>query len=180
MFRNRFDQFIFDRFTGEVLPGEEEGGGLRVLQFSQRDAEFTGAELSGVFELFHGEPHHWDAEFGADFVRAKFTRGGDLPRIPPARYRLALHYRGDRLQGKIEGQKVAEQDRVADLETKTDGYTLLSADVSYRFLVGSSVIDLLVRGTNLTDELARNHVSFVKDAAPLAGRDVTVGVRLSF
>ncbi len=184
LFRNRFDNFIFENFTGEILEpeeGEEEGEGLRVLEFAQRDAEFTGAEFSGVVELFHGEPHHWDAEFGADFVRAEFTDGnGDLPRIPPARYRLALHYRGDRLQGRIEGQRVEKQDRIGTLETPTDGYSLLNADVSYRLFVGAAIVDFLVRGSNLTDELARNHVSFIKDVAPLAGRDITLGLRLSF
>jgi iron complex outermembrane receptor protein len=38
----------------------------------------------------------------------------------------------------------------------------------------------LLRGTNLTDEEARNHVSFLKDLAPLPGRDVRLSLRLAF
>jgi iron complex outermembrane receptor protein len=38
----------------------------------------------------------------------------------------------------------------------------------------------LLRGANLTDEEARNHVSFLKDLAPLPGRDVRLGLRVAF
>lgn len=180
LFANRFDGFIFESFTGEFVEGEEEP--LQIVRFVARDAEFRGAELSAVYELYHGEPDHLDLELGADFVRANLRGSADdpLPRIPPARYRLALHYRGSRLQGKVEGVRVQEQDRVAPFETPTEGYDLINADLSYRFLVGNAVLDLLLRGRNLTDELARNHVSFLKDAAPLSGRDVSLGLRLAF
>jgi len=41
-------------------------------------------------------------------------------------------------------------------------------------------VDLLLRGTNLTDAEGRNHVSFLKDLMPLPGRDVRLGVRVAF
>jgi iron complex outermembrane recepter protein len=37
-----------------------------------------------------------------------------------------------------------------------------------------------VRGSNLLDETARVHASFLKDLAPLPGRNFTAGVRYSF
>lgn len=180
LFANRFDGFIFESFTGEFVEGEEEP--LQIIRFVARDAEFRGAELSGVYQLYHGEPNHLDLEAGADFVRANLRGNSDdpLPRIPPARYRLALHFRGSRLQAKVEGVRAARQDRIAPFETPTDAYSLLNADLSYRFLVGNTVLDLLLSGNNLTDELARNHVSFLKDVAPLTGRDVSLGLRLAF
>lgn len=179
LFANRFDDFIFESFTGEFTDEEEP---LQVVRFVARDAEFRGAELSGVYELYHGEPNHLDLEGGIDFVRANLRGSADepLPRIPPTRYRLALHYRGGRLQAKVEGVRAARQNRVSSFETPTEGYDLLNADLSYRFLVKDTVLDLILRGNNLTDELARNHVSFLKDAAPLSGRDVSLGVRLAF
>jgi iron complex outermembrane receptor protein len=45
---------------------------------------------------------------------------------------------------------------------------------------GATVVDLLLRGTNLTDEVARNHVSFLKDDVPLPGRDLSLSARLTF
>ncbi len=179
LFANRFDRFIYESFTPEFTEGEEP---LQIVRFVARDAEFRGAELSAVYRLYHGEPNHLDLEGGADFVHASLRGASNdpLPRIPPARYRLALHYRGGRFEAKVEGVRAARQDRVAAFETPTEGYDLLNADLSYRFLVGNTVLDLLLRGTNLTDALARNHVSFLKDVAPLVGRNVSLGVRLGF
>jgi iron complex outermembrane receptor protein len=175
LFVNRFDGFIYEQLTGE----EEDD--LQVIRFVQRDADFRGAELTGIFDLYHGEPDHVDVELGADYVRAELRDTGEpLPRIPPVRYRLALHYRGERFQGKLEGQRVQTQDRVASFETSTPGYTLVNATLSYRLFATHGVYDLVLRGTNLTDQLARNHVSFLKDVAPLPGRDFSLALRYAF
>ncbi|HYG63180.1 MAG TPA: TonB-dependent receptor, partial [Thermoanaerobaculia bacterium] len=175
LFSNRFDDFIFERATGEE---EDE---LPVFQYVQRDAEFRGAELTGVLEVFHAEPYHVDLEFGADFVRAELRDTGEpLPRIPPRRFRLGVHYRGEKLDALIEGQRVSQQDRVAAFETPTEGHTLLNASVGYRIFTSRAVYDLLLRGTNLTDEEARNHVSFLKDRVPQPGRDIGLALRVGF
>lgn len=179
LFANRYDGFIFEQITGEEVEGEEEP--LRVIRFTQRDAEFRGAELTGLYEIYHGEPHHVDLELGADFVRAELRDTGEpLPRIPPRRYRLGLHYQGDRLSARIEGIRTDRQDRVAEREEPTPGYDLLNATVGYRLFAGDLVYDLLLRGTNLTDEVAFSHVSFLRDVAPLPGRDVSLALRVAF
>ncbi|HWM93413.1 MAG TPA: TonB-dependent receptor [Thermoanaerobaculia bacterium] len=174
LFTNRFDDFIYEQATAE----EEDG--LPVFRYVQRDARFHGAELDGVFQLVHGEPHHLDLELGADFVRAQLQGGEPLPRIPPERFRLGLHYRNDRLDAQVEGIRVGEQDQVAAFETPTEGYTLLNATLGYRFFTERAAFDVLLRGTNLTDEEARNHVSFLKDVVPMPGRDFSVAVRTTF
>jgi len=179
VFANRFDGFIFEQLTGE-LEGEEEEP-LQVIRFVQRDADFRGAELTGILRLLHDEPHHLDAEFGADYVRAELRDSGEpLPRIPPRRYRLGFHYQGGRFQGLVEGVRAESQDQVSGHETETPGYTLLNANIGYRLFAGNVVYDFLLRGTNLTDELAFSHVSFLKDVAPLPGRDVSLALKVSF
>ncbi len=175
VFANRFDGFIFEQATAE------EQDGLQVFRFTQRDAELRGAELDGIVQLFHGDPHHLDLEVGADFVRAELRDTGDpLPRIPAERYRLGLHYRNERLTARIDGQRVGRQDRVSALETPTEGYTTLDASLGYRFFAPRAVFDVILKGTNLTDEEARNHVSFLKDLVPMPGRDVSLAVRTTF
>jgi iron complex outermembrane receptor protein len=52
--------------------------------------------------------------------------------------------------------------------------------VGYRLIAGNTVHDILLRGNNLTDELARQHTSPLKDIAPLPGRDITLSYRLLF
>jgi len=57
---------------------------------------------------------------------------------------------------------------------------MLDGTIGYRFFTGGLVHDLILRGTNLTDEEARNHASFLKDLAPLPGRNVSLAYRLNF
>jgi iron complex outermembrane receptor protein len=174
-FSNSFDGFIFERFTGEE---EDE---LQVIRYTQLDARFIGGEAHVDVELLHREPHHLALELGADYVRAELSDSDEpLPRIPPLRYSAGLRYTGERFFGAAEVRLVEEQDRISDFETPTDGYTMLDASIGYRLIFGGVVTDLLLRGTNLTDEEARNHVSFLKDVAPLPGRNVAFGIRTTF
>ncbi|HUF78334.1 MAG TPA: TonB-dependent receptor [Thermoanaerobaculia bacterium] len=174
-FYNRFDDFIFERFTGS----EEDG--LPVIQFVQRDAEFWGAEVEAQVDLYRSAASHLVLELIGDTVRAELRDTGEpLPRIPPLRLGAGLDYhRGPwRLFGEVRW--VDEQDRLAENETLTDSHTLVNAAASYRWLLGDAVVDLFLRGRNLTDEEARLHTSFLKDEVPLPGRDVSLGVGLHF
>jgi len=103
-----------------------------------------------------------------------------LPRIPPFRYGAGLHYDSGAWNGRVELRGVAKQDRIAAFERPTDGYTMLNASLGWRLFFGRTVLELLVRGTNLTDAEARNHVSFLKELAPLPGRDVRLSARVAF
>ncbi|HEV8611786.1 MAG TPA: TonB-dependent receptor [Thermoanaerobaculia bacterium] len=175
VFANRFDGFIFEQLTDEV---EDE---LQVIRFTQRDAEFVGGELHTDIELLHAHPHHLSLELTADYVRAKLRDTDEpLPRIPPFRFGGAIRYQGEAFWGLVGVRHARKQDRISEFETETDGFTLLEAAVGYRFFFGGVVNDVILRGTNLTDEEARNHVSFLKDVAPMPGRDVSLSYRVSF
>jgi iron complex outermembrane receptor protein len=176
LFLNRFDDYIYEELTGE----EEDG--LQVVQFVQRDATFRGFEASAALELVHAEPRHLDLELQADYVRASLRGGSEdpLPRIPPFRYGATLHYHDTRLDGRFEVRGVSEQTRISASELPTEGYTFLNASLGYRFFLGRTILQLRVQGTNLTDEEGRNHVSFLKDVAPLPGRDFRASVRVLF
>ncbi|MDQ3624647.1 MAG: TonB-dependent receptor, partial [Verrucomicrobiota bacterium] len=81
---------------------------------------------------------------------------------------------------RVEGQYSARQNRTANVELPTDSFFLLDASVSYHIPAGPINFDVYVKGTNLADEEARLHTSFLNDAAPLAGRGVLFGVRAEF
>ena len=80
----------------------------------------------------------------------------------------------------IEGWRVDAQNRVAEFETPTPGYTFLNASIGYKFQWGRTYNYLYVRGTNLLDAEARDHLSFLKEVLPLPGRGVVVGLRTTF
>lgn len=173
-FHNRFDDFIFQNFTGE----EEDG--LPVLLYSQGDADFEGFELEARFGLWEQGGQHLDLSFTGDRVRAKFDEGGYLPRIPADRLGIGLHYHRPKWHGYLEVWEVSEQDRVADRETPTEGYTLVNVGLTYRWILGEQLVDFVIEGRNLGDEEVRNPVSFLKDIAPQPGRDINLGLRWFF
>jgi iron complex outermembrane receptor protein len=174
LFRNSFDGYIYDQPTGQ----EEDG--LPRFQYVQNDARFSGVELETHTELWHEGEHHLELELGGDYVRGRLIDGDDLPRVPPMRASLGLHYQRGQLAASVEAWRYATQRRVAELEQPTPGYTLVNASLSYRILSERVVHDLLLRATNLTDELARSHVSPLKESVPLPGRDVTLAYRATF
>jgi len=191
-FVNRYDAFIFEFPTGEI---EDE---LPVFQFTQADAEFRGAELSLLVELWESGGDHLGLEFTSDYVRAELTDTGEpLPYIPPWRLGAAVHYRGARWHSSLDIWYYDEQTRVPDFDlpdvdpelrglfgvTPTDSYTMVNAHVGYRLPTGGTrglMHEFLLRLTNLTDEEARNSVSRLKDFVPLPGRDVGLAYRLIF
>jgi iron complex outermembrane receptor protein len=175
LFGNWFDRFIYERVTGE------ERDGLEVVRFSQADARFLGAELEAHLDVVESEPHHLDLELSADVVHARLTEVGEgLPRIPPARVGLGVHYQSVVWDGRLELRRALRQERTAPFERPTEGYTFLNASVGRRLFVGRSVWDLVLRGTNLTDAEGRVHSSFLKDRVPLPGRNLRLSLRVQF
>ena len=174
LFYNSFSDYIFQAFTGEQIDG------FPVLLWSQADADFWGGEVDLTIALFE-QPHaSWDLDLFGDLVRAEFADGGNLPRIPPMRIGGGIHYRSDRLRGGGEVWRVAEQNDTAITETPTAAYTMVNADFSYRIFFSRYFLDLMLRGTNLTDEEARMHTSFVKDSVPLPGRNISLIAKFGF
>ena len=208
LFYNRFSDFITAEPTGEFSEGEEEGEeGLPVFAYRAVDAHFLGGELAATVHITEHpvrepqpaaaqitddpkalaadtshNPHHLHVDLKADYVYAQNKETDrSLPRITPFRTSAALVYGWhDRFSARVEGQYVHEQNRTAEFELPTDGYFLLNTSVSYRLPVRSAEFEVYLKGTNLTDEEARVHTSFLKDIAPLAGRGALLGVRASF
>ncbi len=203
VFYTRFRDFIGQFPTGESQPLEEEE--FPVYDYRATDAEFFGGELETTFHLLGPvrtpdpviassknpknpvEPvaaapgNELNLELKADCVHARDTNSGDpLPRISPFHALAALNFQRGDFGARLEGIYAAHQDRVADNELPTDSYILLNASISYTVHTGPVTTDIYVKGVNLTDEEAREHASFLKDIAPLAGRGVVVGVRTTF
>ena len=194
IYRNRVDNYIFlrdeseeehEEHEGEDHEGEEHGmhgnhGGLLLAEFMQSDATFTGyeIELGRRFEVAGGE---LDIRVQRDEVSADFNNGGNVPRITPARNVLALDYSRDLTSAMLEIQDVDSQTTVSSFETPTAGFTLVNARLAHRIeLSEDAVLTISAYGRNLTDEIARNHTSFVKNEVPLAGRNIGIKASLSF
>ncbi|HYI38723.1 MAG TPA: TonB-dependent receptor [Allosphingosinicella sp.] len=173
-FKSWFDDYIFERRTGAI---EDD---LPVFRIGQADAHYSGVEIEGSARLGRTGGVTFVADAVADYVRATIRGGGPAPRIPPVRLMGGLEAQSDRVQGRIEMERTAGQDRLANLETPTRGFTLVNASVQFRPLRNNRNTSVTLAANNIFDVDARRHASFLKDVAPLAGRDIRLTARLNF
>jgi iron complex outermembrane receptor protein len=176
-FYNRFNDFISLTPTGNIDPTFD----VEIFDYVNVPATFVGGEAEVTFHLLDTDPDSVHFELQADYTRARDRDTGDpLPRISPLRLWAGLVYQGRGLNARLGVKRVEPQHRNAANETETDGYTMLDASLTYQIPIGRQTAEIFVVGSNLTDEQARNAVSFLKDIAPLPGASVRGGVRLSF
>ena len=139
------------------------------MQFAPGDVSFDV-----TFTLL---PDTLDLRLFTDLVRGRLENG-NVPRIPPQRFGLQLDYKTGPWAGYFSLIRAMRQDRVAELETATPGYTLADAELSYRISRSkSNHYTIFVQGKNLLDKEIRMHSSYQKDVAPLPGRALVIGVR---
>jgi iron complex outermembrane recepter protein len=200
-FYTSYDGFIDFNPTGQF----EEG--LQVFVYTPKNATFYGGEgrvdfhllpleltrpsevsdpksvknvIMGGQETTQKNPNDLYLRLQADYVHAEDSSGEPLPRITPFRYGISLNYESEHWLASIEGWRVDAQNRVAEFETTTPGYTFFNVSAGYKFQWGRTYNYVFVRGTNLLDAEGRDHLSFLKEVLPLPGRGVVVGLRTTF
>jgi len=174
VYRNQFKDFIYQQTENEEI----EDLPLRI--WTQADATFTGFELQASTAILQNDSLGTvRAEVIFDRVNASLDAGGDLPRIAPQRLGANLNWDMDQWQARLGAMRYFRQSRTADFESETAGYTRVDFDLSRDFSPGEAVsAQVFLRVRNATDQLARAHTSFLKEFAPLPGRNVGLGVRL--
>ena len=175
-FYNRFWNYISADPTGTT---EDD---LPVYVFQNIPADFGGFESQVAYFLDDSVNREVSFDFQPDYVWARNRDTHEyIPRVPPLRMKFGVnYYRSDLFKARVELQQVFEQDKVAAYETTTDAYSMLNLYLSKEMDYNGSVFEVFVRGTNLLGEKARNHVSFIKDVAPLPGASAMAGVRVKF
>lgn len=181
-FEERLGEFA-ERFPGRGIGEEEPGAGeeeeeesFPIIEYVAADSLLQGIEAHGDFQL----TPQLVAEVGLDYVRGSLkATDTPLPRIPPLRFRGGLRYQYNAFQTGGEFTISAKQDRVFTDEALTDGYQLLRLFAVYSFQAGKATNTITARVDNVTDELYRNHLSFIKQLVPEMGRNfkVVYGVR---
>jgi iron complex outermembrane receptor protein len=183
-FRNDIGNFVFR------APLTEEEAAARLVEFAARfparDIEAPSAEEFPIVEnvsadaVLQGIEAHSDiqltsevfVELGLDYVRGTLKDADEpLPRMPPLRFRGGLRYQRNAFQAGGDVTIAANQDRLFENETPTDGYQLLRLFASCSFGSGAVANTITARLDNATNELYRNHLSLIKDLAPEMGRN---------
>lgn len=195
VFANLFDNFIFeqrdarryfDEDTGAFrdYPAPPDAHLLPIYQFVAKAALFYGAEAELQFHLIDRADQRLHLSLLGDLLHAEQTTDNEpLPRMPPARLGAGLAYESGPWSFGAEVRHSFRQTRFPSEDSATAAYTLAGVHATYRLTTigpGRPGIELFLRGENLADADARLATSFLKAIAPLPGRSVTLGARLSF
>jgi iron complex outermembrane receptor protein len=191
VFRNRMDDYIFPRPTGDLgLQGNRPK-----FQFTGRNALLTGAE--GNLEI--SVTRRIIVEGTASFVRGTFlgfvdslppdsahnvftSRPGShyIPFMPPLTGHVGARYDTDKWFTSATLRMAATQNRLGDFETTTPGYGVLDADAGLRLFDGRRFHAVTLRIENALDQTYYNHLARTKEIAPEAGRNLALVYRVTF
>jgi len=164
------------RFPGRDLD-TEEAGEFPIIENVGADSVLQGIEAHGDFGL----TSNLFAEVLLDYVHGALKDTDNaLPRIPPLRSQFGLRYQYNAFQVGGSVTAVAKQDRVLGIETPTDGYGSLRLYAAYSVQTGRALSTITARLENVTDELYRNHLSYIKDLAPEMGRNFKLLYNIKF
>ncbi|RUO61915.1 TonB-dependent receptor [Pseudidiomarina insulisalsae] len=207
LFVNRVNNFIYEDFTGfnsldlsfehedahdehgdethddHAQEGEHEDEhdheeGLAVVQYTQQDVLLFGYEIDGRWQF---NPQ-WRLDAFSDYTRAyTVDNTRNLPRIPSQRIGADVTYNQGEWESSVGFIWYAEQTRTAMNESATPSYALVNAQFNWFPQAFSRYnLSLFVKGENLTDKLGYVHTSYLKNEAPVAGRNFSIGLRGEF
>lgn len=181
-YHNWFDGYIYDVQVADDACMAVNGGEdleFPCYQYNQAKARYLGFEAEATVKLAQVGSYAINLDGVADYVRATVTDSGPAPRIPPMRLLGGLEAQGERLSLRGEVEHSFAQDRIAATETETGGFTLVNASLAWKPIKGNDRTTIMLSANNIFDVEARRHASFLKDYAPLAGRDIRITARLS-
>lgn len=191
LYYTRYDKFIFGQSTGNFCGATfatcAAGGTGDYIQvaYSQRDAIFRGGELSWQWDVSPLSGGIFGLEGQFDMVRATFTDGTNVPRIPPMRLGGGVYWRSDEWYARLNLLHAFRQNDFAQFDTPTDGYNLLKFQLEHRQRWKDSpwgAVELATGliGDNLLNADIRNSVQFHKDEILQPGRTVKLFVNVKY
>lgn len=176
-FYNAVNEYIFLSPTNETIDNAQ------VFDYLQDNASLYGGELG-----FHLHPHPLDwlhLESSFETVTGKLSNDDYLPLIPANSLRNT--FRVELNDGKTRKSSTAfitlentfDQKNVSNFETRTGGYSLLSAGIESSFQFQKVLFKIGLNGTNLTDKKYIAHLSRLKpDGIFNMGRSINVNLKL--
>lgn len=182
-YHNWFDGYIYDAEVDESVCLTATG--LSEIEFpcfaySQANARTYGFEAEASVTAARWGETALNLDASADYVRASIKGAGPAPRIPPLRVMGGAELGNDVWTVRAEAEHSFAQKRVNARETETGAFTLVNASVSWRPIPDNRATSVTLSANNIFDVTARRHASYLKDYAPLGGRDVRLTARVGF
>ncbi len=168
VFANNVDNYIYARTLDQYEA-------FRLIKYTQADVEFRGMEA----ELGYQFTDAVSATLFGDRTRARFADGGgNVPRIPAARFGGRVNWALGAFDTELELYRVNRQRDIADYEVESPSYDMVNLTVAYT--VPNTNAQVFLRGTNLANEQVWNHASFLASTVPQPGRNVSLGFSYRF
>ncbi|AUW60161.1 TonB-dependent receptor [Sphingobium sp. SCG-1] len=182
-YHNWFDGYIYESIVNDSFCQAVNGGeplDFPCFQNNQAKARYYGFEAQATAKLAQVGSYAVNFDGSVDYVRATVVGSGPGPRIPPLRLLGGLQAASDRVTARGEIEHSFAQNRTAATETDTGGFTLVNASLAFKPFADHPQTSIVFSANNIFDVEARRHASFLKDYAPLPGRDLRVTARVGF
>ncbi len=181
-FHYRFADYIYQEtgYGSDGLPLADPFHLSAVWFTRQTDADFTGGALryeNSTLEIRGYPVTLWGQ---IERVAARKRDGGALPRSSPMNREFGVRYEPRNWSIQATLKHVSAASNLAERESRTPGYHWLSLFLERTWDRRDQTLRWWLKGENLQDSIAYNHLSFLKDSAPLPGRQITTGVEWKF
>ncbi len=173
LFLNYINGYVYPYNTGEV----DTTTGLPIYKYNSSNAVLRGFEAKFEFEALR----NLNISLLADYVEGK-RRGVNeyLPLIPPFRAIAGIEYRTSRYNFGVEFKLVSNQNKVALGEEPTPGYGIINLHFGLRLPISGLAHEVNLNIENLTNRTYYDHLSRIKNFAPMPGRSISIIYHLLF
>jgi iron complex outermembrane receptor protein len=167
LFLNYINNFIYPYNTGEV----DSASNLPIYEYTSSNATLRGFEMKFELEPFR----NLNVSIVADYVEGKRRDNNEyLPLIPPFRSILGIEYRTSRYNFGFEVKLVSAQNKLAPDETRTPGYGIANLHFGIRLPFAGIAHEINLNVENLTNRTYYDHLSRIKNFAPMPGRNISL------
>ncbi|MEJ6726655.1 MAG: TonB-dependent receptor [Emcibacteraceae bacterium] len=169
-----YKDFIYEHETG--LKTDK----LSRLEFRAKDAKFYGAELELNYTIIETQGYSLLLSGSADFVHARFSNNGVIPRMPAASGNFGIEYKSEIFDiGGNLGVTGSKTKTVTGI-LPTDGYTTVDLSATWRPFGLERDLNVRLQALNITNAERRQHTSYLKDLIPLPGRNFRLSLNYGF
>lgn len=179
LFYYQFDDYIYNDLKAVKDPFHQHA----VYGYEQADAIFHGGEVSIDYAINAS----WDVLVQADTLSAQLTQGENknLPRTPPATALMQFHWHKNNWSAEVENRWTFTQNETAEQEASTKAYQHLNLHLNYSTFLNTGLNTVSewkvgLQANNLLNAYGENHVSYLKEYAPLPGRNISLTTSISF
>ncbi len=177
-FYYRISNYVAFEPTGEQFIDDRERN-WDIFEYRARDAELLGGEAQVMVRLTDNLQAGtvFDMVFGQ-----RVDNDSYLPTMPPIRLRFLTRYETEQWWLESSLRKVSSQNRVAEVELPTDGYTVLNFNAGLQFN-SHGIHRVSLKAENITNQLYRDHLSRIDRSEfgfPMPGRNISLSYRYIF